>query len=218
MNLNDLKEQLAERWKEISAKVAESDSAILVMERYRNLSPSMQKIVVGALIVLGGYLVYSIPAAFVDSARVAEENFEYNRGLIRGLFRAARNPPISADRFTGPDADRMRSQVESFMAANRVLETQKGPFAPANRPLIGKNIPAAIKQTGMTFELKKLNLHQVVNLSQQIAAMHPNAKLAGVEIQADSEDPHYFNVKYTVSSLSLPVKTAPEPATGRQRR
>jgi len=206
MTLNDLKEQLLDKWKEISGKVMESESVIQLTEKYRNLSPNAQKAVVAGLVIFAGYMVYSVPASFINSSKEYEASFETNRALIRGLFRSARNPTISADKFRGPGFDDMKSRVDGFLANNQVIESQKGAFAPANKPLKSKLLPNAVRQEGMTFEVKKLNLKQAVTLSEQLAGMHPNAKLAGVEIVADAADPHYYNVKYTLSSLSLPIK------------
>lgn len=209
MTLAELKEQLVERLKDYGTKISENESVIQLVERYNNFSPSMQKILAGFFFFLVAYIIYSIPAAFIDSSKEYEENFSHNRQLIRELYRSARNPSIPADRFSGQDFEQMKSTVEGTLASQQVIESQKGSFAPANKPLSGNKVPSAIRQTGMTFEIKKLNLKQVVGISEQISAMHPNTKLASMEIRADDADPHYFNVKYTLSSLSLPVKTAP---------
>lgn len=209
MTLAELKEQLAERLKEYGTKINESESFIQLKERYNNFSPGMQKILAGFFFFLVAYVIYSVPAMFIDASKEYEENFSTNRQLIRGLYRSARNPSIPADRFTGQDFEQMKSAVEGTLSAQQVIESQKGSFAPANKPLAANKVPQAIRQTGMTFEIKKLNLKQVVGISEQISTMHPNTKLASLEIRADEADPHYFNVKYTLSSLSLPIKTPP---------
>jgi hypothetical protein len=206
MTLNDLKETVVERLKEISGKISESNLYITLSERYKNSSPLLQKTYTGFAIFLVAYFVYSIPAGFVDASKEYEESFTTNRELIRGLFRSARNPTISPERFKGQDFVQMKSQVESVLANVQVIEAQKGTFSPANRPLPSSKVPSVIQQNGMTFEVKKLNLKQVVALSEQISSMHPNTKLASLEIRADSTDAHYFNVKYTLSSLNLPMK------------
>lgn len=218
MTLNDLKDQFLERTKDIATRLSENESVIQLKERYQNMSPLVQKTIIFAGIFFVGYMFYSVPAAYIDSAKAYEETFETNRGLLRGLFRAARNPQIPPDRFAGPDFTQMKSRVEGFMASSNVLETQKGTFAPAANPLPTAVVPRQIKQEGMTFELKKLNLKQVVGISEQISSMHPNTKLAGLEINADAEDPHYFNVKYTLSSLSLPMKAERNAAPNPKRK
>jgi hypothetical protein len=207
MTLSDVKEQLLERFKEVSAKVSESESAILLSERYRNLSPLVQKSLIGFGVFVAAYMIYSVPSAFVDASKEYEDSFTLNRELIRGLFRSARNPTISPDRFRGQDFGQMKSQVEGVLANIQVIESQKGTFSPANRPLPARQVPSVIQQNGMSFEIKKLNLKQVVALSEQISSMNPNTKLASMEVRADTIDPHYFNVKFTLSSLNLPIKS-----------
>lgn len=209
MNLADLKEKFLESLKETSTKLSENETVIRLGESYRNLSPMMQKVLTGFVIFIFGYLIYSVPASFLDAAAEAEENFALNRSLIRGLYRSARNPTISADQFKGLEFEEMKTSVDGVLTNTQVIDTQKTGYVPVPRPLVSKNAPAAIKQTGMSFEIKKLNVKQIVSLSEQLASMHPNTKLAGLEIRADKADPHYYNVKYTLSSLSLPIKEAP---------
>jgi hypothetical protein len=207
MTLSDVKEQFLERFKEVSAKISESESAILLGERYRNLSPVVQKLLIGFGVFVAAYMIYSVPSAFVDASKEYEDSFTINRELIRGLFRSARNPTISPDRFRGQDFSQMKSQVEGVLANIQVIDSQKGTFSPANRPLPVRQVPSVIQQNGMSFEVKKLNLKQVVALSEQISSMNPNTKLAAMEVRADTIDPHYFNVKFTLSSLNLPIKS-----------
>lgn len=206
MDFKDIKDQFAERLKEVGQKISENESVIQLVERYKALSPVMQKVIAGVSIVLALYIIYSIPASYVTTSTEYEDNFNYNRGLIRGLFRSARQPIINAEKFSGMNTDELKTRVDGLMASALVVESQKGSSYPSKNAL-SVALPAAIKQEGMTFEIKKLNLKQVVSLGEQISTMHPNAKLAAVEIRADEQDPHYFNVKYSVTSLSLPMKS-----------
>ncbi|MBY0316623.1 MAG: hypothetical protein K2Q26_13955 [Bdellovibrionales bacterium] len=216
MDFKDIRDQLLERIKEYGQKISENEAAVQLTERYRALSPVMQKVLAGATIVLALYIIYSIPASYVSTSQEYEESFEYNRGLIRGLFRSARQPIINSQKFSGLSASELKSRVEGLMTSALVVESQKGSSYPSKNTL-PVALPAAIKQEGMTFEIKKLNLKQVVSLGEQISTMHPNTKLAAVEIQADEADPHYFNVKYAVTSLSLPIKSEIKSAPTKKR-
>ncbi len=202
----DIKEQVVEKLKEYGSRISENETVITLMERFHNLSPLVQKTVIASLIFLAGFLLYSIPAAYITEAQEAEESFATNRRLLRDLYRSARNPSIPPERFSGPKFEDMKMRVEGLLSKTQVLESQKGAFVPTKRPLPASKVPNSILQEGMEFELKKLNLKQVVALSEQLSSLHPNTKLAAVQINADKEDPHYFNVKYTLSSLSVPIK------------
>lgn len=210
MDFNQLKEQATEQFKDLWQKINENETVIQLIEKYKGLSPLVQKIIVGASACLVLYLFYTIPSAFLSSASYYEDNFEYNRSLIRGLFRAARSPAGGRDEFSGLSYEQMQSMVNTQLRSAQVLDKQKGSFRPAQRPLPSKMVPSAINQDGMVFEIKKLNLKQVTEISERIASMHPNTKLAAISIQADQKDPHYFNVIYTLSSLSLPGGSSPE--------
>lgn len=204
--LSDLKDKIIELFSSFISKIQENPTYIQVHERYRNLSPATQKLVMGAAVFLVLFTLYTIPEAFVVSSSSYEESFQTNRRLIRDLFRTSRNPVIQADQFRGLGFDEMKSMVESQLTATQIIDSQKGPFTPVNNPLPKNQVPGAIQQTGMSFQVKKMNLTQVVQLSQKLSALHANTKLAGVNIQADREDPHYFDVTFTLSSLSLPMK------------
>lgn len=211
MNFSDLKEKLIEAFQQLASRVQESSLYIQLMERYRNFNPLMQKLILASLVFLALFTVYLVPDAFVSSSVTYEENFQVNRRLVRDLFRTARHPMIRADQFKGPDFDEMKSLIEAQMMGAQIMDSQKGAFLPVNKPLPSKVVPGAIEQTGLSFEVKKLNLTQIVQLSQKLSSLHPNTKLAGVDIQADKEDPHYFHVKFTMSSLSLPIKDESTP-------
>lgn len=204
--MSDLKDRLIEYFQMFLSRVQESALYIQMMERYRNFNPAMQKLIVGGLIFFALFTVYLIPESFMTVATEHEESFHLNRRLIRDLFRTARNPVIRADEFKGPDFDELKALIETQITGTQIMDSQKGAFTPVNKPLSAKQVPGAIQQTGLAFEVRKLNLTQVVQLSQKLSALHPNTKLAGVDIQADKEDPHYFQVKFTMSSLSLPMK------------
>ncbi|MCB9073488.1 MAG: hypothetical protein H6623_07685 [Bdellovibrionaceae bacterium] len=207
MNFEDLKEQLKEKWDELVVKVSESEAFIQLSERYNNLSPLVQKIIIFSAIFFVGYLIYSVPAGFIDSAQQVEANFNQDRTLMRGLNRSARNPVISPDQFTGLPFEQIRSRIDGIASESRVLDSQKGAVTQVNKPLPNSVVPNAIRQEGVSYELKKLTLRQAVAISERLSSMHNNTKLAGVTIEADKEDPHYFTVRYTMSSLSLPLKS-----------
>lgn len=217
MDLKEIKEQFVEKLKDYGQKIADNETVIELVEKYKSLSPLVQRIIAGVTIVLAMYLIYSIPESYVTTSTEYEDSFESNRSLIRGLFRSARQPMIDANKFSGLSADQLKSRVEGLMSSALVVESQKGASYPS-KPTLAAQIPPAIKQEGMTFEIKKLNLKQVVTLSEQLSTMHPNTKLAAMEIQADEQDPHYFNVKYSVSSLSLPIKSDNKPMLNKKRQ
>ncbi len=212
MNFSDLKEKILESLQQLLARVQENSLYIQLMERYRNFNPAVQKLLIAGGIFFLGFAIYLIPDSFVSSSKTYEESFQVNRRLIRDLFRTARNPVIRTDQFKGLSFDEMRSLIDAQITSTQIIESQKGAYVPVNKPLPSKMVPGAIQQEGLSFELKKLNLTQIVQLSQKLSAMHPNTKLAGVDIQADKEDPHYFQVKFTMSSLSLPMKEEPTPS------
>ncbi len=207
MGIEEIKEQLKEKWDEAVSKVSESDTFIQLSERFSNSSPVVQKVIVFTVIFFAGYLVYSIPAGFISAANEKESNFVETRSLIRGLNRSARNPVVTPDQFRGLEFEEMRAKIDEAARRIQVIDSQKGTATAAIKPLPSSVVPSAITQNGLSYEFKKLTLRQAVAMSEQISSLHANTKLAGVLIEADREDSHYFTVRYTLSSLSLPMKT-----------
>ena len=207
MTIDDIKEQIKEKWDDLSSKVGENDTFIQLSERYNNLSPLVQKLILGVIAFFGIYMIYSVPAGFIEAAKEKEMRFLETRALISGLTRTARNPIVSPDQFTGLTSEDMRSRIDAIASKIQILDTQKGTSVNANTPLPASVVPKAIKQNGLSYEFKKLTLRQAVALGEQISSLNKNTKLAAVSIDADPADPHYFNVKYTLSSLSLPLKS-----------
>lgn len=208
---SDLKEKVVESFQQLLSRIQDSALYNQLLEKYNNLTPSVQKLLLAGLLFFAVFTVYLIPESFVTSSNTYEESFKVNRRLIRDLFRTARHPAIRPEQFKGPDFDELKTLIDTQITGTQILESQKGPFLPVNKPLTGKLVPGAIQQTGLSFELKKLNLTQIVQLSQKLSSLHPNTKLAGVDIQADKEDPHYFQAKFIMSSLSLPIKEESAP-------
>jgi hypothetical protein len=65
---------------------------------------------------------------------------------------------------------------------------------------------------GLGVSLKKLNLKQVVDIGFEMQKISSNVKLAGIEITAGADDPHYFDVMYKLVAFGMPE--AQEPAAG----
>ena len=209
MNFDDLKDQLTERLQEIWSKIQESESFIILKERYDNLNPNAQQAIIWGAALFAFYIIYSIPAGFVDSSNELEEYFVENRQLTRDLIRAGRIERNTQMPPQAPNFESLKQQATSAMTRERVLEEQKRPPKAANNIAPASLVPKSIKQNGLKLGAKKLNLRQTIKIAESLSNIN-SSRLMNMYIQADGKDPHYFSVDYEVASFSLPITDTPK--------
>jgi hypothetical protein len=90
VNLEDTREQLKENLKILLDRIQESSVFIQIKEKFENLNPNMQSLViVGAIaLVLGSLLI--MPLDTLSMSNQSLEEFETKRAITRELWRAAR--------------------------------------------------------------------------------------------------------------------------------
>lgn len=220
MDFSEQKEQIIEKFKETSQKISENDTVIQLVEAYKGLSPLVQKCLLAFVALIFVYVLYSIPSGYIASASDYEARFQENRDMIRGLFKTARMGSGGSSSFTGQSYSTMKSSSEGKLRMERVMDTQQSGFLNADKALPRNAVPTAIRQEGMTISLKQLNIEQVAGLSEKLSSLHPNTKLAGLSVRATKADPHYFDVSYTLSSLSLSAQDldAPKAKTDKKNK
>lgn len=203
MNFDDIKDQLIERLQEIWSKIRESESYILLKERYDSFNPNVQKVLQVSIAAFVLYFIYSIPGDFVTSANEHEEFFTENRQLTRDLIRAGRISRTTALPPSAPNYTSLQQQIDTLMTKERVLADQKVPPRPASSVAPASLVPKSITQTGIKVGAKKLNLQQTIRIAEDLSEIN-SSKLINIYIQADSKDPHYFRADYEVAAFSVP--------------
>ena len=203
MNFEDLKDQLREQFQELWAKIQENELFIQLKERYDGLTPEVQKIINFTSIAIVVYFIYSIPASFSSSSSTYEENFIENRQLTRDLIRAGRLTRDLKMPPPAPDFPQMQSNIERILTENLVLEEQKSSLTQKNDVAGTDLVSKSFNQTGARVVVKKLNLKQLVKIAEDVSKM-PSSELINMSVQADTKDPHYFNVDYEVAAFSVP--------------
>ncbi|MCB0378833.1 MAG: hypothetical protein KDD33_10095 [Bdellovibrionales bacterium] len=203
MNFEDLKDQLREQFQELWAKIQENELFIQLKERYDGLTPEVQKIINFTSIAIVVYFIYSIPASFSSSSSTYEENFIENRQLTRDLIRAGRLTRDLKMPPPAPDFPQMQSNIERILTENLVLEEQKSSLTQKNDVAGTDLVSKSFNQTGARVVVKKLNLKQLVKIAEDVSKM-PSSELINMAVQADTKDPHYFNVDYEVAAFSVP--------------
>ena len=220
MNFDDLKEQFITTFKTRWEQFQDSSLYNQGKDRFENLSPVMQKVTVGGVIVLLIYIVLSIPLSYISNSsdRVAE--FETNRQLIRDLLKVSREAQDVPNIPAAPPMEVIRSRVDQEIQNARLLPEQiKGTDVTAEASSL---IPQNLQAGSMKISLAKLNLRQVLDLGYQFQNINPSVKLKDVGITANGEDSRYFDVIYKLAVLAVPDLSAPpeipEPAPSKRGR
>lgn len=218
MNFDDLKEQLREQFSALASKVQESPTWIQLTEVYQNLSPNGQKAALAGLAALFTLILLALPMTFYFSSQESVAAFEDQRQLIRDLYRVSRAaktlPPAPAQ------PGDLTSLIRSRLDIARLAPEQIGSVAPMELTGNIVGIPKALDRTGVRVNLSKLNLRQVVDIGHNLQSAHPSVKMTGLDIRANSEDDHYFDVVYQLVSATVAPEPPPKapPAKGRGAR
>jgi hypothetical protein len=77
-------------------------------------------------------------------------------------------------------------------------------------------IPKAVIQKGVSVSLTKLTLKQVVDIGHMLQTVHQSAKMVSMEMTAQRENPHYFDVVYKIVSFALPAEPTPKDKKGKK--
>lgn len=203
MDIESLKEQAVDRFFEIKNKAQDTELYIRAKEAYDNLSPQIQKIIQIATGLLTIYFIYMIPASYVTAAEEKMGFFEENRQLTRELIRAGRIARTIQLPPSAPSASGLTSQVDAKLEQAKVLPEQKTATRPVDKVASTSIVPSSIKQDGVKTTVAKLNLRQVIQIAESLNEIK-GSKLMNIAIQADSADPHYFNVDYEIAAFSVP--------------
>lgn len=214
MALEDVKENLSEQFKQIWGRVRESDAYLQASEKYQSLSPAGQTGVLIGAVLVGFLIVMAVPASFYFSSSSEIGDYESKRDTIRELFKVSREaaaiprppPPVTASDLTNMArtvASTARLQPEQITSVNET---------PANVAGISK----AIDQAGIQVALAKVNLKQIVDIGAQLQNMQGTARMMGLEVKANLQDPKYYDVVYKIVAFS--AKPAPVAGAGGSKK
>lgn len=210
MNLEDLKDQLKEQAAQLWGELQESSAYNSLREQYENMPSSGQKLLQIGGVLLAIFMLLLIPLSYFDSAATKLADFEENRSLVRDMLRASRDAQQEPPLPPGLTAMQLQSQVDNALRAFNLLNEQRGGVTPLGPNPAEGLVPASIEQQGLRISLKKLNLRQLVDIGYRLQSIHPGVRMTSLEVQANTEDNHYFDVLFSLVSLSLPQPSPPE--------
>lgn len=207
---DQMKDTFLARWEQFQ----ETETYMAIRERYDNLSPTGQKLAIATSAALIVLILIMTPWGWYSTSRDNITLFEETKLTINQLLEVAQESkaiPAQGQTLTSID---IRSKVDKILSEKGLAKDQITSVQEKNfeNPKGSTLIPTAINQSGVEVILKKLNLKQLVDIGYELEKISSAVKVLGVDIQASSDDAHYYNTTFQVASFSVDeVKEATKP-------
>ena len=216
--MESLKEYLVERFKTYRNQLENSEFYINLKQRYEGLSPTVQKSIRYGFIFCLLYSIYSIPSSYTSSAREKLSFFKENRELTRQMIHASRTSSETQSISSTMTMDQLKSKVNTRIDYEQLLTEQTKDPRPIRKKVPKSILPAGnVKQFGLKAQVQKLTLKQWILLGEGLDSIE-NSRLFNLSLQADSKDPHYFNMEYEMISFSIPETKSKKARLKKKRR
>ena len=215
MTFDDLKDQAKDKIGALWAQFQETSLHAAVREKYDNLSPTAQKLLIAGLAALASGLLLLIPLSYFASSSDSVASFEARKSLVKELFRTQRESDSlkSAPGAVGAADLQARAQAKLAtlgLAPEQIAGVTGYDNAVAGKPSVG--IPKAVEQTGISVALKNLNVTQIAAIGYKLQTIDSSVKIVGMQASASATAAHYFDVTYRLVSFSMPAEAEPLPA------
>ena len=214
MKLDELKDRIVEYLKARWEQLRESSLYLRAKEKYDDLTPSAQKLVqIGAGILVFLVLV-TFPWSWMTSSSDNVRTFENRRSVIRQLLQLKRDLAQAPQVPLGIPSSQLKAQVQTAVSAlGLTTEQVKGMDEVQLTPdPTSSLIPKAVAQEGVQLSVWKINLTQFVDLSYRLQKLNSISKLISIDMQANGQDPHYYDVIFQIASFSVPGAAASKAA------
>jgi hypothetical protein len=202
MNFADIISQFKDRIKSLWAQFEESSAYQQLMDKYEDMSPRKQKIVQICCGIGFIFILLIIPLTNILSSSDSIAEFEAKRDLTRELLRTFRDANQAPNIPQAPDLASLQSRIQSELQGLHLIpeQIQSVQEAPSNSQLV----PNEFSTGAIEINLHNLNTRQIVDVSYQLANLHPSVKLADLSMESSPEKPGYFNYLAKVISLKPP--------------
>jgi hypothetical protein len=211
-----LKEQMKERWADLSGKIQENSTFNNLREKFEEQSPTAQRAIIFGAVCLVALVLLSFPYGYISQSQTHMDDFETNRGLIQGLLRASRAAKEPSPLPPPMGADALKSRVEALLRDSRLVPEQIGEIADLPERPAKDLAPPAVIQTGLAVQVKKLNVEQIVGISHALQNLGSGIKLVGLELVQSAGQDHYYDIVAHVVNFGLQPMSFTEESGGKK--
>lgn len=210
MNFQDFKEQLIETVKIKWSQFQETGVYLNLKEKYDDLSPLGQKGIQVAGIIFVFLILVMTPWAWMSGSSSILESFESRKQVVRQLLQLKRDMGQAPQISTGYPTSALKSEIQAAVQQLGLTPDQIKGVEEVSVASDGDSrlVPSEIQQAGVQLTVWKLNLDQFVKLSFRLQGLNPGAKLLSVDMKANSDDNHYYDIIYQVVMFSPPPVSA----------
>jgi hypothetical protein len=202
----DLKEKITNQAKNTWDSIQDSSVYINLRDRFENLSPVMQKVVLGAAATTLSLVILSFPYGSLISSDEFKTQFEDTRKLTQDLLKAARESSNIPQVTPPPPVETLQAAVQAQLQRANLLPEQIAAINPVQAS--SDLIPKQLISYGLEVSLAKLNLTQITELGYQLSIQGDSrgmtVKLTDMEVRPNVEDPRYMDVVYKLIGIKVP--------------
>jgi hypothetical protein len=208
-SLKTLIENLKERLKTAWAEQQESELYISTKEKFEALPVAAQRaIIVGVAFLLVLLVLWWPLSNFLDSMDF-NGKFDDRRQTLKELFRIERDlssmPPVPSP----PSPSSQKAQFDAKIAAAGVKPDQ----VRDQSEMPPQNVGGA-DQKGFQFRIAHLTIRQALDISYELEHTDPSFKVAGLELIAEAQDPHFYETGIKIVSYSPKIAEIVTPGKG----
>lgn len=210
--LDELKDQLKEKFTEIFTKIKETELYQKGDEKYQSLSPSGQKITRYVSVFLMLFVLVFYPMSQLQMSHEFVAEFEVKRELLRDLFKTYRESSATPALPPPPQGGELVSQVQSLLSTAQLLPQQI-----LNVGIVeaeGRIIPQKLVNSVVAVQISSVNIRQAVDIGTQLANISASVKVKDLEMNATEGKSGYFDVTYKLYAFNVPqpiVEAIPDP-------
>jgi hypothetical protein len=188
-SLKSLLENLKERLKTAWAEQQETELYISTKEKFEALPAITQKLIISGIGLLFVLLFLWWPVSnFIDSMDF-NSRFNEQRQVLKELFRIDRDMASGPNVPMPPSPLSLKDKFDGKIAASGIKPDQ----IKDQSEMPAQNIAGA-DQKGFQYHIAHLTIRQAIDLSYQLEQTDPSLKLGGLELIAEPQDPHFYEV------------------------
>lgn len=218
MLFEDQFEQLKEYYQSVESRALENSTVNSLRDKYSNLSPLLQKILLGAFCFLAVFLVLAGPIANYRSSVENMTAFETRNALTEKMISYQKKSKSAAPKpkeynlttFKQATSDLAKSYSINFLPDQVSVATA--------RP--GKKMIPAAEQNNFDVKTTKSNIDQVTALTYSLQKLNTSLSVESLELNANREDSAYFDSSIIVANLFVRSVTdiLPKPEASKKKK
>lgn len=213
MNLDDLKERLKSEFQTTWDRFQDSSLYGQLKDRYENLSPVMQRVVLASIAVLVGYILIMTPLDYYTNSSTTLTGFEEDRQMIRDLLKVSRETSSAPDLAPAPPMETLQTRIQEELQSSRLTPEQIGGVNPVSNS--SSLIPDSLMTGQIEVAVKQINVRQMTEIGTKLSNLGDAVKLKDLIMRPSAKDARYMDVTYKIAVLNIPANdmdAADEPA------